>query len=517
MKRKPGWIILAAILAAWLLVTGSAATPAPAAPPPVPAAPSAAGAALSYLYLPVVLQNATPQPPTPPPPAGLKLTPFNADANDLGGPGYWNNRYGKTPEIVVASNGTSLDVLANDYDDASAWKAVLLHIEPSGSDYQVTQQLTDMPFIDKVMGLASDAAGNRYYATAVNEDDLVTNSYPPANTYRSNIVRVVKLDPAGGVLFNIDLDIARHDFDTDAEMIINPMVAGSARLAVGGGQIGLVHSINMQVIEGVRHQKNLSTWLDANSGAVTSTGSIWVSHSFDQRLLYDGTGLIELHLGDAYPRQIIFNRKSDGKGTPLFYIKGPTGENETRTRLGNLALIENDASYGLLGLFSSESTATTSSAPINGPRNLGIVRVSKDLTSLDPALPDTLTVTSGGTERTNHLRWITSYTAASNLHAERPKLIGLGGDQYVVLWEQWTGDTSYIGGTYSGLYAMLIDAQGNTLLPAKQLTTTHHLPRGDDAFLLAGKAAWMTGSDSAKQLYIHFVDAALNYSMVTVK
>jgi hypothetical protein len=249
------------------------------------------------------------------------------------------------------------------------------------------------------------------------------------------------------VQFNIDLDTARYAFNNGAEMIINPMVAATSRLAVGGNEIALVHGINTDPdwnIGGARHQKALSTRLNATSGAIVRTSSVWVSHSFDQRLLYDGEGIIEHHLGDAYPRTIVFGRNH--RSYPLFHIKGPLGENAIFTRLGNIALIENDPPYGYIGLFVTETTAEPGDIynnRIKGPRNLAIVRVNSNDNSIDPSLPDTLTVTSAGTQRTNRLKWLTNYSAGSNLHAERPKLIGIGGDQYVVLWEEWLNTGSY--------------------------------------------------------------------------
>jgi hypothetical protein len=421
----------------------------------------------------------------------------------------------QTPEIIVASDGLALDVLAQDYDSGTAWKAVLLHISPGPGGYKITQALTNIPMLDRVMGLASDATGNRYYATGVDESALVNSSYPPLNTYRSNIVRVIKLDPAGEIQFNIDLDTARYAYNNGAEMIINPMVAATARLAVGGNEIALVHGINTAPdwnISGARHQKALSTRLDAGTGAVTSTSSVWVSHSFDQRLLYDGEGIIEHHLGDAYPRTLVFARNNISY--PLFYIKGDLGENNTRTRLGNIALIQNDPAYNYIALFATENSAATGST-INGPRNLAIVRVKGSDNSIDPSLPDALTVTSEGTQYTNRLSWLTHYSASSNLHAERPKLVAIGADQYIVLWEEWLT----IGGnsdTYHGVYGMVIDDKGSILRAAKLITGTHHLPRGDDAFLLGNRAAWMTGNTVERKLYIHFVDASLNYEMVTL-
>lgn len=458
------------------------------------------------IYLPLVIG--------PPILVSSVLTPFDANLNDLGGPSSWSGNYGKTPEIIVSSNGVELDVLAQDYDSETSWNAVLLHIEPNSTGYEITQVLTDTLMLDRVMGLATDAVGNRYYATGVDESDIVDPTYPPLDTYRSNIVRVIKLNPAGNVQFNIDLDTARYAYNNNAEMIINPMVAATSRLAVGGNEIGLVHGINTDPdwnIGGARHQKALSTRLDATSGAVIRTSSVWVSHSFDQRLLYDGEGIIEHHLGDAYPRYIVFARNHTSY--PLFHIKGDLGENNTRTRLGNIALIENDSTYNYVALFATENSADTGGT-INGPRNLAIVRVKGNDNSIDPSLPDTLTVISKGTQYTNRLRWLTHYSASSNLHAERPKLIGIGGDQYVVLWEEWFNTGGY-SDTFNGVYGMVIDDKGNILRATTLITDEHHLHRGDDAFLLGNRAAWMTGDAVEQKLYIHFVDAFLNYEMVT--
>ncbi len=477
------------------------------APHPSPSVTSGDGS--NPLFLPLILK-----PGIPDIPIAALLLPFDASQSDLNGPASWATNYGKQPEIIVASNGTELAVLAQDYDPTTTWNAVLLSIVPDANGYAVTQAFTEMPMLDRVMGLAMDDDGNLYYATAVDESALISPTYPPLDTYRSDIVRVVKLNPDSEVQFNIDLDTARYAFNNNAEMIINPMTFGSARLAVGGNEIALVHSINTDPdwnIGGQRHQKALSTRLNASNGAVTRVSSVWVSHSFDQRLLFDGQSIIEHHLGDAYPRYLVFGRNHDSYS--LFRIKGALGENNTRTRLGNIALIENDLVYGYIALFASESTPDTGDV-INGPRNLAIVRINASDNSLDPALPDTLTVTSAGAQYTNRLRWLTNYSAGSNLHAERPKLIGIGGDQYIVLWEQWQSNGS--SNTFDGVYGLRIDAQGNILQPATLITSAHHLHRGDDAFLLDGRAAWMTGNANTRQLYIHFVDADLSYEMVTL-
>jgi hypothetical protein len=241
-----------------------------------------------------------------------------------------------------------------------------------------------------------------------------------------------------------------------------------------------------------------------------------VSHSFDQRLLVDGEEIIEHHLGDAYPRYLVFGRNHSSY--PLFHIKGALGDNLTATRLGNIALIESDPAYGYIALFATETSAVSSGGVggINGPRNLAIVRINRDDSSIDPTLPDTLTVSSADVQQTNRLRWLTHYSADSNRHAERPKLIGVGGDQYIVLWEEWLDRENSYSDTYNGVYGMVIDDKGNTIHEATLVTAEHHLPRGDDAVLLDQRAAWVTGSAVEQKLHIHLVDASLNYEMVTV-
>jgi len=153
---------------------------------------------------------------------------------------------------------------------------------------------------------------------------------------------------------------------------------------------------------------------------------------------------------------------------------------------------------------------------IKGPRNLAIARVNRSDSSVDPSLPDALTVTSNGSVYTNRLRWLTAYAADSALHAERPKLVRVGEDLYVVLWEQWRNIAPYED-QFQGVYAMLIDALGNALRPATLITAQHHLPRGDDAFLLDGRAGWVTGNASARSLLIHLVDVELRYEEVILQ
>ena len=61
----------------------------------------------------------------------------------------------------------------------------------------------------------------------------------------------------------------------------------------------------------------------------------------------------------------------------------------------------------------------------------------------------------------------------------------------------------------------VIDDQGNQLVAQRLITTDAHLHRGDDAFLFDGKAGWMTGTATTKQLHLHLVDESLAYEIFT--
>ena len=465
------------------------------------------------------------------------LVPCDVNREDLVGPGSWATNYGKSPELIAVPDGAGgLAILAHDYTDLEQPGAWLLHLQPSVDDFVITAAF-EPPMLDRIMGLVIDDDGEPIIASGIVEDlhQPLTTEYPAPGEYRSGVVRVVALDWAGGVDYDIDLDLAREAFD-EPELLINPMVAATSRMAHGAGMIALVHGINTDPDDAeVRHQKAISTQLDARTGTVLRTSSIWVSHSFDQRVWHDGQGFVEAHLGDAYPRHIAFARVNPGASSgeyPLFHIKGPTGDNVTRSLLGDVAPIDEDPSYGFIALFVSERSEGTEALDpmhgnIAGARELAMVRIRRDfetvtdeakqaLDHLDPALPDTLSVESGETMRTNRVRWLTDYAAEGqgSVHAERPKLVAIGGDRYIALWEKW--ELADADATFAGTWAVALDAEG-TILAGPEQVSIGHLPRGDDAFVIDGQAGWLTGDSQMRQLRLYLLDETLNLRKITIE
>ncbi len=456
------------------------------------------------------------------------LTPPDVD-DDFTVPGIWPENYGRWPDIIVRPAGDGVLVLAQDMS-AEEGRAVLMQLRPLDGDYVVTA-FTEPPMLDRIMGMDHDGDGQAFVASAIYEYPDVTLEYPAPYEYREGIVSVVSTDLEGNVAYDIDLDIARSEVAEFPDPLINPMRASGARLRYGGGQLALVHGNNtVPDANDVRHQEAMGTRLDASTGAVTRVNTVGVSHSFEHRILWDGDDFIEMHLGDAFQRAVLLGRAGDESTFSyacLFHIKGPGGDNVTRTQLGDIAPIDNDPTYGYLATFVSEPTANLvppdpGLANIGAAREVGLVRITRDLPQweilelphIDPALPHTLDL-PGSAGYSNRLRWLTNYRDdGGNGHAARPKLVPIGGDQFIVLWERWQYNNPGI--TFDATYAMLVDDHGVALQPATRVAETH-LPRGDDAFLLEGGAAWMTGDKHDKKLELHLVDASLDYRLIEIE
>ncbi|MEL6345704.1 MAG: hypothetical protein AAFV53_21525 [Myxococcota bacterium] len=464
------------------------------------------------------------------------LVPFGTDIADLAGPP--STTYGKTPEIVVKAVGTDLYVLAHDYafdpenpSFASPRGAKLLRLERTIDDYIITQVIDPPSFLDRILGFDRGEDGALYVASAAVEFDVVDATFPANDQYREGVVHVTRLSPAGALEMVVDLDVARAA-RAESEQVINPMTASTGRLAVGGGTIALVHGINTTpdpAIDNRRHQKALTTFIDDETGDVSRLSTIWVSHSFDQRLFWDGTAFVEHHLGDAYPRHIAFARTNPNvdegaREYPLLYIKGETGENTTRTSIGNVVALPDSDDAAFLAVYATEPTSGTQ--PIGngfnntaGSREIAITRLKRnfevmDLSKemhLDESLPDTLEIVGGQTP----LKWLTNYheTSQGTLNGDRPRIVDLGGDQFAVLWEQWHLNDAQ---TFEGTWGMVINSRGQTLVDAREITQ-NHIPRGDDMVALPGQAAWVSGDPIRTALIVHTVDAELNYRTFLVE
>ncbi|MEN0066578.1 MAG: hypothetical protein AAGA48_30865 [Myxococcota bacterium] len=463
---------------------------------------------------------------------------FDVNAFDLAGPS--GATYGKEPEIIVRSAEGALFVLAHDYGDdvRQPIGATLLRLDRTAETYIVTQvqRLANPVFLDRLVGFDRSPNGDLFIASAIDEDDIVDANYPANDQYRQGIVHVSQLSPEGEVVRQVDLDVARTGGPATGrvQQVINPMVAASGRLAYGDGHIAVTHGINTvpdPEIDNRRHQKKLTTVVDMTTGTVVRDSTTWVSHSFDHRLIFDGEAFVEMHLGDAFPRHVTVGRTplgSDGRvqGYPVFGIKGGVGANVTRTRLGGLVALP-DEGFSHLAVFVGERTVGTADVGgvrnVAGSRDVGMTRFVRGFTAqegphLDPSLPDTMTAA----EVTVSMRWLTDHDATEGRrHADRPHVVGLGADRYLVLWEEWDLGPTLSEETFDGTFGMIIDSSGRSVVPVARLSEDR-LPRGDDAVAvrmpgaLRKAGAWVTADFESGAMTVHVVDSDLQYETFEV-
>jgi PKD repeat protein len=426
--------------------------------------------------------------------------PFITSVDDQFGPNSPLTLYGAWPQIIgIANADGSIDIAW--YDDTTK-KTYLTQVD---RNYVIRRNI-DVTLLDQFAGFTKDNSGNYYLLSAVEEN--IRYSATPSNENRSNIVKLMKLDKFGNKIYEADLKDA-------GDPIYQPLSGGASRIEYGNGVIYVLFSRLTEFATDIntRHQKASYRIIDAETGSVSTTMPVGFSHSFDQRLYFDGDYILSLELGDVYSRAVGLAKHdtSDRLGSmqDIFTIKGGMnsypatggGYNNTFTRLGNVR--KGNTSY-LVAMITETDGIHFGLHILLDARNVAIINVVHNFENnfAYAANPDAETFVSyynTGYDNPygSKLRWITHYLDENTENAERIKLEKVGPDRFVVLWEKWTSDT------YVETYGTVIDELGNVLVPEKALNKAR-LNRGDDIFLLDNKAAWIEGL--ADSFLLHIVD-----------
>ncbi|MCA9523245.1 MAG: hypothetical protein KC609_19850 [Myxococcales bacterium] len=448
-------------------------------------------------------------------------TPFDYATGDNNGPAGHTTIYGARPTIAIVVNPDgSLDVA---WQDTAGKRVVITRLSKVTDQLTPTGHLTPTG-LELLGGFTKDPSGNLYLMTAANES--LQTKPTPADVQRADIVTVAKYDPMGNEIFATDLRTDINGADNTA--IYDPLTAGTGRLLFAGGLLMTSFSQHGEYDAQVssRHQWHINIGLDATSGALKSY--YWgISHSFDQRLLHDGTNFISVALGDASLRGIGVSKIGKGGFKVAFAIKGGDsatggGYNNTFTRLGNLRVAQN----GYLLLFATENDPSSTGSALIAPRNLAIVHIAKGFDSIaqgadgkyDVTIVDTADQNSDATTleitikdywgasfvgKNRGLVWLTGYADKDTENAERPKLVPLANNQFLVLWEKWSASA------YVETYAMVIGEYGNVVKAATAIGS-YRLYRGDDLVAYDGAAAWLIGDGKNKRFRFVSVDANLD-------
>ncbi len=195
-----------------------------------------------------------------------------------------------------------------------------------------------------------------------------------------------------------------------------PFDAGSARMDTSGNTLVIRTCHEMyQSSDGKNHQANVTIKVDMPAMKITesftSVANVsvgYVSHSFNQFVKYDGSNLVTLDHGDAYPRSMLL--RSGATNVDILTFKGQVGENRTGAAAGGLEL--SDSSY----LVAGHSVVQDTENLTRKTRNVFVAAVPK------------------GTAQVN-MNWLTDYKEGDGT-TSTPHMVKIDNNRFMVLWSR---------------------------------------------------------------------------------
>ncbi|HET9239711.1 MAG TPA: hypothetical protein VFO10_20795 [Oligoflexus sp.] len=468
---------------------------------------------------------------------------------------------GYSPQFMASTSSDSLTLAAQLYEGNSLASSKIIHFTLSGNSYSKAWE-KQLP-LQRLVGMTSDGS-NFYIASAVNEEKGDDKN---PNMFRPNVLVMTKLDNKGNVIWEKDLNTPGYLGDATSKAIYSPLGAGTGALAYGAGKVIVALTGNTEVdANGFRHQRAQFFVVGANGEGYKAQSETSWRHSFDQRLVFDGQDFVFTDLGDAgwyMPGAGIAVRKirpnANGaefigaeenlQGTYIYVRQSETANNQnfSFTSLGDLL----PGAQGYLSLFTSETSNPSATRngfeqPVNEPRNLGFVHVTRNFESvregswdgsttygntiIQNSVPQKINITrnvvdSNGPTQTfsrpgdpgrtftqTGIIWLTHLPAG--VSAERPKLVALANGRYVALWEEW--NYSGLALSHAATKGMIINEQGQILTGPVNLNARLNPSGADRPFILDGKATWITGDASTGEFQVHTVDTNLVLSTISL-
>ncbi|MBQ3370734.1 MAG: cadherin repeat domain-containing protein [Mogibacterium sp.] len=268
-----------------------------------------------------------------------------------------------------------------------------------------------------------------------------------------------------------------------------PFDAGSCRIDGSGNRLAIRTSHEMYMSEdGLNHQASVLMIVDTDAMkvlraqyTVSSEGSAYVSHSFNQFIKIGDGETAMLDHGDAYPRSIALLRFSNdlSEGTIWGYLKqsgnvmnfpGETGDNATGASVGGFEITSSGYLIAGNAIYQHCSTLNDSM-----PRDVFV-------TAID---------TSGSTVTSSGPIWLTDVGSKDN--ASTPQLVKISDNKFMVLW-RLSKEVQYV----------LVDGDGNKLSETYSLNGTlsdcHPIVRD-------GKVIWYKWNNDEEVFYVIPVDS----------
>ncbi len=289
-------------------------------------------------------------------------------------------------------------------------------------DYKViSNTVINLPTHD-YFGTFSVAADGNYYV-------VIGHKNKEENAGKT-VVSLLKVSSKTGDVIKKG-ELKAKQFGTALSSITVPFDAGTAELIESSGKIYIHMSHEMfRAKDGKNHQAaNLFVFDGGSLKPIQVKSNFYISHSFNQMLKLDGSTLVTLSHGDAYPRAIrlaTMDSKGNFNKSDIFSFKGASGKNETGSTVSGLEI--GQSTYLVAG------TSVTHNQPVNGKyspngewfkgRNVYLSVVNKK--NLSP----------------KHI-WLTTFDPANKDITITDPRIFKAGKQFVVVYSVSQGDNTY--------------------------------------------------------------------------
>ena len=346
-----------------------------------------------------------------------------AETSNIYGNNYLFNTWGQTVKSYLSEISSGYLRVEADYDK--------VYVEEYSYDYELLNVIE----LDMELPLFGG-----YYSGA-DYNFLVFGQENPNEDDSVEVMRIVKYDKAWNRISSQGVYGANT---------IRPFDGGSLRMTETQGML-YIHTCHQMYMsdDGLNHQANMTYIIDELSMDILKGGGLaYVSHSFNQFVLTDGTYLYYLDHGDAYPRALVItkayaNNAAYNSRREIFSISGETGDNDTGVSVGGFEL----AGDKLITAGNSINQAdATKYELLYGVRNIFIAATDTDLAS-------------------TKINQLTHYNEDSGITVGNPHLVKAGDDKLYVLWEESDEDNMTVGldRTYTVVKIAEINSQGDTV------------------------------------------------------
>lgn len=352
-------------------------------------------------------------------------------------------------------------------------------------EYSATNQLI---FSKKMKTELSYFAG--FYADGTNYY-IVYGQYNKKESNDVEVFRIVKYSKDWKRLGDCRIKAVDTTIPTDA---------GTLRMTSTDTTL-FVHTCHTMYVseDGFNHQSNITFAMDKGSMQLieSETGQKYletgyVSHSFNQFVLTDGTYLYRVDHGDAYSRGVEIScvyadnpNEHVDTCVPLMF-EGEEGDNTTGASLGGAEL--SDKNILVAGNYANTSLWE------DGPRNIFIITVSRQ------DMDDT------------NIRYLTNYGEDTIYDISPPKLVKVSGNAFLVMWKVRHTETDK-----QTTKMVLLDGAGNQL--GDIVTTDVKLSDCQPIVLPDGTVSWyVTPTESVMDNWcsetdMYYGDAPILYNI----